>query len=99
VEALRSPESAAKVSFPNRPAESSEFSRPLTALASVLIIGRAERFQCGKQIGCYLGLVPLEDSSGQQRRPGHTRNKATRCCVFFVEATRVTVRSLPGVAE
>jgi len=30
----------------------------LTALAFVLIIGRAERFQCGKQIASYLGLVP-----------------------------------------
>ncbi|MGA7292024.1 MAG: transposase [Terriglobales bacterium] len=26
----------------------------LTALAFVMIIGRAERFQCGKQIACYL---------------------------------------------
>src|SRR6266404_5651983 len=42
----------------------------LTALAFVLIIGRAERFQCGKQIASYLGLVPLEDSSGR-RRLGH----------------------------
>src|SRR6201997_2520492 len=41
---------------------------PLTALAFVLIIGRAERFQCGKQIAAYLGLVPLEDSSGNRRR-------------------------------
>ena len=30
----------------------------LTALAFVLIIGRADRFQCGKQIASYLGLVP-----------------------------------------
>jgi transposase len=29
---------------------------PLTALAFVLIIGKAERFQCGKQIAGYLGL-------------------------------------------
>ena len=40
----------------------------LTALAFVLIIGSAERFQCGKQIASYLGLVPLEESSGQRRR-------------------------------
>jgi len=39
----------------------------LTALAFVLIIG----FQCGKQIAAYLGLVPLEDSSGERRRLGH----------------------------
>src|ERR1700731_4852787 len=28
---------------------------PLTALAFVLIIGKADRFQCGKQIASYLG--------------------------------------------
>jgi hypothetical protein len=27
----------------------------------VLIIGRTERFQCGKQIASYLGLVPSSD--------------------------------------
>src|SRR5438876_5809737 len=43
---------------------------PLTALAFVLIIGKAERFQCGKQIASYLGLVPLEKSSGNRRRHG-----------------------------
>ena len=41
---------------------------PLTALAFVLIIGKADRFRCGKQIASYLGLVPLEDSSGSRRR-------------------------------
>jgi transposase len=35
----------------------------LTALVFVLIIGRADRFQCGKQIASHLGLVPLEESS------------------------------------
>jgi len=54
---------------------------PLTAMAFVLIIGRAERFQCGKQIGCYLGLVPLEDSSGERDGWDISRNKATLCCV------------------
>jgi transposase len=44
----------------------------LTALAFVLIIGEAERFHCGKQVGCYLGLVPKEDSSGDTRRLGHS---------------------------
>jgi len=44
---------------------------PLTALAFVLIIGRAERFQCGKQVASYLGLVPRESSSGNRRRLGH----------------------------
>ena len=39
----------------------------LTALAFVLIIGKAERFGSGKQVASYLGLVPLEDSSGNRR--------------------------------
>jgi transposase len=42
----------------------------LTALAFVLIIGRAERFHCGKQIASYLGLVPLEESSGDPATTG-----------------------------
>jgi transposase len=53
---------------------------PLTALAFVLIIGKAERFQCGKQIAAYLGLVPLEDSSGERRRLGHITKQGTRYC-------------------
>ena len=37
---------------------------PLTALAYVLIIGTPARFQRGKQIGTYVGMIPCEDSSG-----------------------------------
>jgi transposase len=68
----------------------------LTALAFVLIIGRAERFQCGKQIAAYLGLVPLEDSSGERRRLGHITKQGNSLLRFLlVEAAQVTVRSLP----
>ena len=68
----------------------------LTALAFVLIIGRAERFQCGKQIASYLGLVPLEKSSGNQRRLGHITKQGNALLRFLlVEAAQVTVRSLP----
>src|SRR5213079_641646 len=69
---------------------------PLTALAFVLIIGRAERFQCGKQVASYLGLVPLEKSSGNQRRLGHiTKQGSSMMRFLLVEAAQVTVRSLP----
>ena len=69
---------------------------PLTALAFVLIIGEAERFQCGKQIASYLGLVPLEDSSGKRRRLGHITKQGSSILRFLlVEAAQVTVRSLP----
>ena len=69
---------------------------PLTALAFVLIIGRAERFQCGKQVASYLGLVPLEESSGNRRRLGHiTKQGSSMLRFLLVEAAQVTVRSLP----
>ena len=69
---------------------------PLTALAFVLIIGNADRFGCGKQIASYLGLVPLEDSSGNRRRLGHITKQGSSILRFLlVEAAQVTARSLP----
>jgi transposase len=69
---------------------------PLTALAFVLIIGRADRFQCGKQVASYLGLVPLEDSSGNRRRLGHiTKQGSSMLRFLLVEAAQVTARSIP----
>src|SRR5437763_8762581 len=67
-----------------------------TIAAFVLIIGKAERFQCGKQIASYLGLVPLEKSSGNRRRLGHiTKQGSSMVRFLLVEAAQVTVRSLP----
>ena len=69
---------------------------PLTALAFVLIIGKAERFQCGKQISAYLGLVPLEDSSGERRRLGHITKQGNSLLRFLlVEAAQATTRTIP----
>src|ERR1700758_4291995 len=69
---------------------------PLTAMRFVLIIGKAERFQCGKQVASYLGLVPMEDSSGNRRRLGHITKQGSSLLRFLlVEAAQVTVRSLP----
>ncbi len=69
---------------------------PLTALAFVLIIGKPDRFECGKQIASYLGLVPLEDSSGNRRRLGHITKQGNSLLRFLlVEAAQVTARSLP----
>ena len=68
----------------------------LTALAFVLIIGQVERFRCGKQVASYLGLVPLEESSGNRRRLGHITKQGNSMLRFLlVEAAQVTVRSLP----
>jgi transposase len=69
---------------------------PLTALAFVLIVGKAERFRCGKQVASYLGLVPLEKSSGNRRRLGHiTKQGSSMLRFLLVEAAQATVRSLP----
>jgi len=69
---------------------------PLTALAFVLIIGEAERFGCGKQIASYVGLVPLEKSSGNRRRLGHiTKQGSSMVRFLLVEAAQVTARSIP----
>jgi transposase len=68
----------------------------LTALAFVLIIGEVNRFRCGKQVASYLGLVPLEESSGNRRRLGHiTKQGSSMMRFLLVEAAQVTVRSLP----
>jgi len=69
---------------------------PLTALAFVLIVGKAERFRCGKQVASYLGLVPGEESSGDRQRLGHISKQGSTLLRFLmVEAAQVTVRSDP----
>jgi transposase len=66
----------------------------LTALAFVLIIGRPDRFHCGKQIASYLGPVRLEEFSGPRRRLGHITKQGNSLLRFLlVEAAQVTVRS------
>ncbi len=40
------------------------------------------RFQCGKQIASCLGLVPVEDSSGNRRRPGHITKQGKRLTIL-----------------
>ena len=67
-----------------------------TALGFVLIIGEPERFHCGKQVASYLGLVPLEKSSGNRRRLGHITKQGNSMSRFLlVEAAQATVRSDP----
>jgi transposase len=40
---------------------------PILALATVLTLGDVSRFQCGRQVASYIGLIPSEKSSGQRR--------------------------------
>ncbi len=71
----------------------------LTALAYVLIIGKAERFGSGKQVASYLGLVPSEESSGNRRRLGHiTRQGSSILRFLLVEAARSQCAACPSGA-
>jgi transposase len=68
--------------------------RPPQSFAVRVPAMEAERFQCGKQIASYLGLVPSEESSGDRRRLGHITKKGNSLLRFLlVEAAQVTVRS------
>jgi transposase len=70
----------------------------LTGLAFVLIIGSAERFACGKQIGSYLGLIPCEDSSADRQRLGHISKQGNSLLRFvLVEAAQAAVRCDPDL--
>jgi transposase len=65
----------------------------LTALAFVLVIGTPERFQCGKQIGSYVGLIPSEDSSAGHQRLGHITKQGSSLLRFLLgEAAQAAAR-------
>ena len=69
---------------------------PITALAYVLIIGTAERFHCGKQIGTYVGMIPSKDSSGDKQRLGHISKQGNSLLRFLlVEAAQAATRINP----
>jgi transposase len=65
----------------------------LTALAFVLVIGTPNRFQCGKQIGSYVGLIPSEDSSAGHQRLGHITKQGSSLLRFLLgEAAQAAAR-------
>src|SRR5271168_1966750 len=69
---------------------------PLTALAYVLIIGTPARFQRGKQIGTYVGMIPSEDSSAGKQRLGHISKQGSSLLRFLlVEAAQAAARINP----
>ena len=65
----------------------------VTALAFVLTIGDPARFECGKQVASYLGLIPAEDSSGGRQRLGHISKQGNRLLRgLLVEAAHSAAR-------
>lgn len=57
---------------------------PITALAFVLILGTPERFDNGKQVASYLGLIPCEDSSADHWRFGHISKQGNKLLRFLL---------------
>ena len=57
---------------------------PITALAYVLVVGTPERFDCGKQVASYLGLIPCEDSSADHWRLGHISKQGNALLRFLL---------------
>ena len=70
---------------------------PNTALAYVLTLGDVTRFQRGKQVASYLGLIPREESSGGRQKLGAISKQGNRLLrSLLVEAAQIAVRFDPG---
>lgn len=69
---------------------------PITSLAFVLTIGEVSRFQNGKHIASYLGLIPREHSSGGKQRLGGISKQGNRMLrTLLVEAAQIAVQRDP----
>ena len=70
---------------------------PITSMAFVLTMGDVNRFQRGKQVASYLGLIPREYSSGGHQRYGSISKQGNRFMrMLLVEAAQSAVRCDPG---
>ena len=66
---------------------------PMVSLAYVLVLGDWRRFPRGKQVGSYLGLIPVEESSGSKRRLGEVSKQGnTLVRWLLVEAAATAQR-------
>jgi transposase len=73
---------------------------PNTALAYVLTMGDVSRFQRGKQVASYLGLIPREESSGGRQKLGAITKQGNRLMrSLLVEAAQIAVRLDPGMKK
>jgi len=72
----------------------------ITALAFVVTIGDANRFQRGKQVASYLGLIPREHSSGGRQRLGAISKQGNGFLrMLLVEAAQTAVRLDEGLRK
>ena len=67
---------------------------PITALAYVLTMGDVSRFQRGKQVASYLGLIPSERSSSKRRRLGSISKQGNSFMRMLLVESAQTVNRL-----
>ncbi len=67
---------------------------PITALAYVLTMGDVNRFQRGKQVASYLGLIPSERSSSKRRRLGSISKQGNSFMRMLLVESAQTVNRL-----
>jgi transposase len=73
---------------------------PLTALATVVVLGPVERFAHGRKVASYLGLIPSEHSSGGRQHFGHLTKQGNRLLRFLlVEAAQSACRWDPELKQ
>ena len=73
---------------------------PVTSLAFVLTLGDVSRFQRGKQVASYLGLIPREHSSGGRQTLGSISKQGNRLLrSLLVESAQTAVRYDPGMKK
>ena len=66
---------------------------PITSLAFALTIGDVTRFQRGKQVASYLGLIPREHSSGGRQQLGAISKQGNRFArMLLVESAQTVTR-------
>lgn len=69
---------------------------PVTALATVLILGPVARFPSAKHVASYVGLIPAEYSSGARQRLGHLTKQGSPFLRFLlVQAAQSAARHDP----
>jgi len=71
---------------------------PRTAEALIAYIDDVKRFGSVKQVGCYFGMVPCQDASGDQNRLGHiTRDGPATVRKLICEAAWTGIRRSPTI--
>lgn len=74
---------------------------PITASAVVATIGDAKQFETGRDLAAWLGLTPLNKSSGGKERLGRITKKGDRYIRKLLtcspDCPRSEVKSVPGL--